>query len=213
VSCTDPTCFNTATGTLVALSPLNTGKLTVIYLPDSTGTLVDGDDSQLYVGFDIFNGDRRAVGNPGPAEDGDTHFIDFVDSNANGDICEEGVADFDLNGSPDFCAVPFDVDGDGGARSMTRWNGLAGCVNLPSNAMDRSPEVYEVDLYVCQGCSPAPPRTVHWHDSVVRTSQHAGRRRDSAERPGLPLPGSGRCAGSDLPRGRHAADVPRNSGR
>lgn len=45
-------------------TPINHGKITVVYLADSTGRLSDGDDSLLYIGMDIANGDpHEVVGN------------------------------------------------------------------------------------------------------------------------------------------------------
>lgn len=160
-------------------SSLNTGKLTIIYLADSDGIIgqcsgassnpgdpctkdadcpggactVDlaADDSLFYVGLDIYNGDPRDVGNPAGVEDVDYHHIDFVDTVPFGDICQDGVADFDSNGIPDFIAVPFDVDGDGQPLATTRWDAQPTQPCQPDDVaeVDLSGEQYRVFLYLC----------------------------------------------------------------
>ncbi len=163
----------------IVRSALNTGKLTIIYLADSDGVIgqcsgassnpgdpctkdadcpggacttdLAADDSLFYVGLDIYNGDRRDVGNPAGVEDVDFHHIDFVDTVPVGDICQDGVADFDSNGVPDFIAVPFDVDGDGEPMVATRWNVQPTQPCQPDDVaeVDLSGEQYRVYLYLC----------------------------------------------------------------
>ncbi len=131
-------------------SALNTGKLTIIYLRDSTGSLADGDDSLLYVGMDIFNGDRRRVptGATG-VPDQDYRDVDFIDMGLPG-ICLDGIADYNGDNTPDFLCPPFDVDCDGVPDVLGRWPPPwdPNCVP-PEGLSDDAPEKYRVRLYVC----------------------------------------------------------------
>jgi len=149
-------------------SPMNTGKLTLIYLPDSDGLVSPADregtdDSCLYVGFDIFNGypfpgvAEKIIGNPGGTEGLNWHEIDFTDTNPLG-ICEDGVPDFDGNGVPDFFGVPFDLDGDGSTSLVQRWLGLDpafgctmgnGCLGQPRPLNEGARKEYRIVLYCC----------------------------------------------------------------
>ena len=146
-------CADIEFGAGSARSPVNTGKLTIIYLPDSDafidpGDVVLTDDSLLYVGMDIFNGDSRRV--PAGATgilDVDYHDLDFRDTERTGDICEDGVADFDGDGNPDFFGVLFDVDGDGDPQHIGRWYPLPECT--PKLLSDRDYESYNLILYAC----------------------------------------------------------------
>ena len=147
-------CADADFGDLSVRSSLNTGKLTVIYLPDSDGFIDPGDaeltdDSFLYVGMDIFNGDARRIPPGGSGSpDVDYHDLDFVDTVPLGDICEDGVADFDGDGAPDFRGVPFDVDGDGNPQNVGRWDPLPECTPQVLLA-DDDPESYSLILRVC----------------------------------------------------------------
>ncbi len=161
----------------IVRSSLNTGKLIIVYLADTDGVIgqcnaaasntgdpctkdtdcpggtctidLGADDSLLYVGFDIFNGNPKDVGNLGGIEDVDFHHIDFVDTFPVGDICQDGVADFDGNGVPDFTGVPFDVDADGDPMFATRWDATPGCQPDDVAELDLSEEQYRTLLYVC----------------------------------------------------------------
>ncbi|MGD2109903.1 MAG: hypothetical protein PVI86_10980, partial [Phycisphaerae bacterium] len=193
---------------LIVRSAVNTGKLTVVYLADTDGiigqcdaaasntgdpctkdadcpggtcaTNLGADDSLLYVGFDIFNGDPRVVGlgtgtcspdadlsgscvadlqcqnqpvGVGTCEGLDEQFhpVDFVDWLKDGDVCNDGVADFDNNGSPDFIGVPFDVDANGNPFTATRWDFQPGDPCQPDDVaeLDLSDEQYRLLLYLC----------------------------------------------------------------
>lgn len=148
-------------------SPMNTGKLTIIYLGNSTNSLAT-DDSLLYVGFDIFNADRRDVGDPnffnnGPTQNIRWHHIDFTtDPNSGATICANGVADYNNNGIPDFFGVPFDTDGDGSPFTLTRWS----LVPPPGSCLPQTGVIeqsagtfkeYQLRLFVCPPSDFVPP--------------------------------------------------------
>ncbi|MBW7904198.1 MAG: hypothetical protein LC135_13320 [Phycisphaerae bacterium] len=107
----------------------NVGKLLVIYFPDSDGVVdpndLSTDDSVLYIGMDVFSGNRRTVTAFGGSLDFD------IENLINGDpsLCNDGVLDQDLNGEADLCGVLFDFDADGRPREVTRWSqtGLPQC--------------------------------------------------------------------------------------
>lgn len=108
--CLDP---NNAQGQSVIRSGFNTGKLVMIYLPDSDG-IVDPndpttDDSALYVGMDIFNGNGREI-----SAFSDSLRLDVEDLVPGGGLCNDGVLDVALPiGEADHCGVLFDLDADG----------------------------------------------------------------------------------------------------
>ena len=133
-----------------ARTPFNTGKLTVIYLMDSDG-LVDhtdpgSDDSVLYVGMDIANGDPRTVGG---------HDIDVENLNhfsADPSLCDDGVPDLNGDGQANTYMIPFDVDGDGDCATVTRFTeeGDPNCIIEINDATgDLTAETYELEVYAC----------------------------------------------------------------
>lgn len=132
---------------------LNLGRLTVLYLADSTGTLADGDDSILYVGVDVFNGNPQTVGvvGPGKIEDVDFHAIDFVLAGGTTTLCENGVADYNGDGIPDVLGRPFDLDSDGDPAGLGRWSLLLppGSCPAPPFLSDQGFEQYVLRLFVC----------------------------------------------------------------
>ncbi len=146
-------------------SSVNSGKLTIIYLPDTDGVVdpldPEGtDDSVLYVGMDIFNGAPEIVGDPGQpgAVEGINWWpMDLIDSAPPNNICEDGVRDLIAPiGVADNLGVPFDVDSDGFTRDVTRWQGLdascvpgAGCGQQGATPSDTSLEEYRLLLYAC----------------------------------------------------------------
>lgn len=139
---------------------------------EPTGDDIYGDDSLLYVGLDIFNGDRRTIQGAGT----DSHDIDFVKSDPAGTVCENGVADFNGDGTPDFFGVPFDVDADGDPNCVGRWDipcslnencaPGTGCPGVASPPSDLSRETYRLFLFACtnptagidNGCGDGFPR-------------------------------------------------------
>ena len=168
-------------------SGVNTGRLTVIYLPDEggydPGDPEGTDNSLLYVGMDIFNGDAHILGDyPGECdadsgtpgapctysgecspglclgEDTTFHLVDFLDTAEVGDICDDGVMDYDGDGVPDAYGVPFDTDADGQPRYIGRWDALPACEEN-DDLSDNSYEFYGLSLYDCSGSKallPAP---------------------------------------------------------
>lgn len=149
-------------------STLNSGKLTIIYLPDTDGVVDPADpegtdDSVLYVAIDIFNGfpfpPSNIIGNdsdPGAEECVNWHRVDFFDTDLAGDICEDGIRDLDGDLVPDIFGVPFDVDADGQTRVVSRWDGLGpdcvpgeGCDGEPSAPVETSLEEYRLVLNAC----------------------------------------------------------------
>ena len=190
-------CLDVEFGNRAARSAVNTGKLTVVYLPDSDGFIdendVEGtDNSLLYVGMDVFNGNPRRVPEEGSGTAGiDYHDIDFGDSVPLGDICDDGVADFDGDGIADYFAVPFDVDGDGNPQNIGRWNVLPECTP-PTLLSDTDPESYNLLLYACSdlailfldgGRSALPPggRTASMNEFVGELILKVGRNRTEIE--------------------------------
>ena len=168
-------------------SGVNTGKLTIIYLPDEggfdPGDPEGTDNSLLYVGMDIFNGDSRILGGMGVCdensstpgapctyadecidgycvgEDTTFHVVDFVNTFDIDDICEDGVMDYNGDGVPDALGLPFDVDSDGDPGEIGRWDPLPGCPT-PSLLFDDDQEYYGFTLYECsslRGFFPTSP--------------------------------------------------------
>ncbi len=154
-------CLDTANPPPSVRSGLNTGKLTVFYLPDSDGFIDPADpnmtdDSVIYVGMDIFNGPAGTVigvdpASPGAMEGVNFWRLDIVDSDGDGMFCDEGV----LGSNP--IGLPFDVDADGLPAVTGRWSGLP----CPFNAglgqvqpADNDAEFYRMDMDVCGGPTP-----------------------------------------------------------
>ncbi len=111
-----PDCATCVDGNGRARSPLSTGTLSVVYLPDSDGNvdILDptSDDSLLYVGFDIANGDARRVGDAGGTPNVDFHDIDYVlDPNIPETLCSAGWPA--PGGTLLWLMPPFDMDGNG----------------------------------------------------------------------------------------------------
>ncbi len=128
-------------------TPFNHGKVAFIYLPDSTGDPTDGeDDSVLYVGVDICNGDggtdsngqwRRSVSGLWQG----LPTVWRIDYELNGvmlggiPITEECDYGLPARSGPQYpqcpynpnlnnMMVPFDTDGDGNPGAMTRFSVL-----------------------------------------------------------------------------------------
>ena len=139
-------CQDAANGRL--RTPFGTGKLTVIYLMDSDGIVDPGnpatDDSVLYVGMDIANGDPRIVGG---------HAIDVEDLNPDFGLCNDGVPDLDFDGQADTYMIPFDADGDGNTSIITRGNEHAADCLIQINEVtgDLTDETYELEVFSCVG--------------------------------------------------------------
>lgn len=152
-------CDNACLEQFRARSSVNTGRLVVIYLPDSDNDLTptdpndpfSGDDSLLYIGFDIFNGVQQVVGNPGApgAVEGRTfQRLDYLLAPGTINICENGILDFNGNGIPDNLGVPFDIDADGSPITFTRFDDFPGCQLIEIPAEDALEE-YRIFLYAC----------------------------------------------------------------
>lgn len=124
--CTSDACQEVGEGGPSIRSPLNTGHLVVVYIPDSDG-IIDAndreatDDSVLYVGFDIFNGcpfpPNNVLGDvTDPMPDGFSSYridIHNIVEPLVSSLCNDGVPDFNADGVPELFGVPFDVDGNG----------------------------------------------------------------------------------------------------
>ena len=131
-----------------ARTPFGTGQLTVIYLMDSDGVVdytdPSSDDSVLYVGMDIANGDPRMVGG---------HLIDIQDLSGPG-LCDDGTPDLNNDGQANVFMIPFDADGNGDASTVTRFNeeGDPNCqIEISPVTGDLTSETYELEVFACGG--------------------------------------------------------------
>ena len=102
------------------------------------------DDSVLYVGMDIANGDPRMVGG---------HLIDIQDLTGPG-LCDDGTPDLNNDGQANVFMIPFDADGDGDASTVTRFNeeGDPNCqIEISPVTGDLTSETYELEVFACGG--------------------------------------------------------------
>jgi|GEM_PF-6378396 len=150
--------FPAGVGYSLLRSGFNTGQIVVIYLPDSDGIITglwsEDDDSLLYVGLDIANGDPHAVVEgllqrlmdvqlvPGPGGIPPTR-----ENNGLPRIWPDPVNQPNFFTSP--IIVPFDADGDGNTRTLTRWNLPGRTYQSRFNDFDTSQETYSFGLYLC----------------------------------------------------------------
>ncbi len=153
----------------VLRSCYNVGQLVAIYLPDSDGLLPDPDnpiagivdDSILYVGLDIANGESRTVQGPGtPSRNVDVRLMPDIDSNP-GTWQNNGLPVLYSFDPPVFpTIVPYDTDGDGHPNTLTRFLNLPGIGNYDVKWFDtpNPQEVYGVRILLCQEdqISPVP---------------------------------------------------------
>ena len=156
-ACRDTTLFNGLPSGSLARSGMNTGKLTIIYLANSTSSLAT-DNSLLYVGMDIFNGNGRYAGTfDGIPADRDKkwHRLDWeptpffpLTACANGMLPDPN----DPN-QPARLGFPFDVDSDGNTARMSRWTTQQPACNNPNldpNATETDfKKIYELILFTC----------------------------------------------------------------
>ncbi len=130
-------------------SPINSGRLTVLYLADTDGFIDSGnlgeDDSLFYVGIDIFNNNPRTVGDAAF----DSWDVDMsIDPISGPTLCDNGVlADFPGG----TVGVPFDVDGDGLTQAATRWDQqiIQPCNIEQVHLLDISDEEYRISFFTC----------------------------------------------------------------
>ena len=154
-SCADTTMFQGFPVGSLARSGMNTGKLTVIYLANSTGLLAT-DDSLLYVGMDVFNGNGHYVG----AFDGlqanrdkRWHRMDWEANPGSIGPCSNGIFDPNHTGVPQMLGVPFDLDADGDPFHLSRWTTRQPqCPNAnldPNSSETDYRKSYQLVLYNC----------------------------------------------------------------
>jgi hypothetical protein len=139
---------------LHVLSGVNTGRIIVLYFPDSDGVYdrndLFSDDSLLYVGLDIGNGVPRIVPEGATGIEGEDFVrLDVQDVVPGDGLCNDGVLDVDFNGIPDIApGLPFDVDATGNPLLMERWDTVS-CAGGPDNLIDQLVEDYRLQLFIC----------------------------------------------------------------
>jgi uncharacterized repeat protein (TIGR01451 family) len=141
--------------------PFNTGQLIAIYLPDSDGVLYPTaafpnavDDSVLYVGMDIANGDYRVLTEGTVSRGMDVPILDEAEgAPGTGTRRNNGLPNADMGLSDDTIMVPFDVDGNGHVNTLTRFN-IPGRNFVPRTGFTDDPsarlEVYLLEIYQCE---------------------------------------------------------------
>ncbi|MGE0479227.1 MAG: hypothetical protein AB7Q17_02025 [Phycisphaerae bacterium] len=145
-------------GNLRVRSPINHGKVTLIYLMDSDGIVEppDQDDSLLYVGIDIVNGDPYVVTGTGQFA-GQSLAVDF-ELPGGTTLCDYGLP-VSGPGSNTFCnfMVPFDADGDGNPVTQRRGDfDCNGTVDFNFNLSENAPKDYRIEIIPCSsGCDVA----------------------------------------------------------
>lgn len=107
------------------------------------------DDSQLYVGLDIANGDPQRV----PPAGSPFAWIDVEDLNPGLGLCDDGVRTSYNTFTPPFpgpvFGMPFDVDGDGNPQFINRFKGLMGTCAIGGSLRETRAKRYAVALYDC----------------------------------------------------------------
>ncbi len=139
---------------LHVLSGVNTGRIIVLYLPDSDGVYERtdrfSDDSMLYVGLDIGNGIPLIVPEGAIGVEGEDFVrLDVQDAQSLEGLCNDGVLDADFDGIPDIApGLPFDVDATGNPVLMERWDAIS-CAGGPDDLIDQLVEDYRLQLFIC----------------------------------------------------------------